>query len=33
MSDGCADERFAIDNEANVCLAKLAAEVHDWFSR
>jgi beta-lactamase class A len=33
MSDGCADERFGVDNEANLCLARIAAEVHHWVTR
>lgn len=33
MSDRCRDERFSVDNEAHLCLAHLASEVHEWFSR
>jgi beta-lactamase class A len=31
MSRDCADERFNVDNEANLVLARLAAAVHDHF--
>ncbi|MEP7105822.1 MAG: serine hydrolase, partial [Chloroflexota bacterium] len=33
MSKDCADERFNVDNEANLVLARLAAQVHDHFAR
>lgn len=33
MSRDCADERFNVDNEANLALARIAAEIHDWFGR
>lgn len=33
MSRDCADERFGVDNEANLVLARVAAEVHAWFTR
>jgi beta-lactamase class A len=33
MSKDCADERFNVDNEANLVLARLAAHVHDHFAR
>ena len=33
MSRDCTDERFGVDNEGNVVLAKVAAEVHRWFTR
>lgn len=32
MSQDCSDERFSVDNEANLALARIAAEVHDWFA-
>jgi beta-lactamase class A len=31
MSGDCADQRFNVDNEANLVLARLAAAVHDHF--
>jgi len=33
MSEGCADARYNVDNEANLVLARLAADVHDHFAR
>lgn len=30
VSTGCADLRFSLDNEATVCLARLARLVHQW---
>lgn len=33
MSRDCKDERFNVDNEANLVLARVAAEVHRWFTR
>ena len=33
MSDGCSDDRFNVDNEANLFLAEVAREVHEWFGR
>jgi beta-lactamase class A len=33
MSRDCADERFSIDNEATLCLARLARALHDHASR
>lgn len=33
MSRGCADERFNVDNEAHLVLARLAADIHTHFSR
>jgi beta-lactamase class A len=33
MSDGCADARYNVDNEANLVLARVAADVHDHFAR
>ena len=33
MSRDCKDERFNVDNEANLVLARLAAAVHWWFTR
>ena len=33
MSRDCADERFGVDNEANLALARVAAEVHTHFTR
>jgi beta-lactamase class A len=33
MSRGCADSRFSVDNEATVCLARIARAVHDHASR
>jgi hypothetical protein len=31
MSGDCADQRFNVDNEANLVLARLASAVHDHF--
>jgi len=33
MSSDCSDERFNVDNEANLALARVAAEIHRWFTR
>ena len=33
MSEGSADTRYNVDNEANLVLARLAADVHDHFAR
>jgi beta-lactamase class A len=33
MSRDCADERYSADNEATLCLARLAGAVHDHASR
>jgi beta-lactamase class A len=33
MSRDCADPRYSVDNEATVCLARLARAVHDYASR
>ena len=33
MSRDCADERFSVDNEANLVLARVAAAVHARFTR
>lgn len=33
MSRGCADPMFSVDNEATVCLARIARIVHDHASR
>lgn len=33
MSRDCADERFNVDNETNLVLARVAGEVHRWFGR
>jgi beta-lactamase class A len=33
MSRDCSDERFNVDNEANLVLARVAAEIHRWFTR
>lgn len=33
MSRDCKDERFNVDNEATLALARIAAEIHNWFGR
>jgi beta-lactamase class A len=33
MSRGCADGRYSVDNEATLCLARIARAVHDEVSR
>ena len=33
MSDGCQDERPYVDNEAHLCLARIAAMVHEFLAR
>jgi hypothetical protein len=33
MSKGCEDKRFWVDNEATLCLARVARAVHDYAVR
>ena len=33
MSSDCEDERFNVDNEANLVLARLAADIHAHFEQ
>ena len=33
MSAGCRDRRFSVDNEATLCLARIARAVHDYVAR
>lgn len=33
MSEGCADPRFNVENEATLALAEIARTIHLWFTR
>ncbi len=33
MSRGCRDRRFWVDNEATLCLARVARAAHDYIAR